>query len=119
MTMAKTFTVLVTGGRTYRHPHRVYRKLDELKDRHGNIRIIEGGAAGADSWARVWARKNMMPCLTVRADWSRGKRAGPERNAKMLTYDPNVVLAFPGGRGTANMIKQAKGKGKIVVEMAE
>jgi len=43
------------------------------------------------------------------ADWSRhGKSAGPIRNRQMLIEGrPDIVVAFPGGKGTANMIKQA------------
>jgi ABC-type Fe3+-hydroxamate transport system substrate-binding protein len=45
-----------------------------------------------------------------------GPSAGPIRNGRMLEYKPDLVIAFPGGRGTANMVKQARKAGIAVVE---
>lgn len=47
-----------------------------------------------------------------------GKAAGPIRNQRMLDDGkPDRVLAFPGGRGTANMVKLAKAAGVPVHEI--
>jgi hypothetical protein len=53
------------------------------------------------------------------ADWAtHGKRAGPIRNIKMLDEEkPRVVIAFPGGAGTANMMKIGREAGVPVVEV--
>lgn len=55
------------------------------------------------------------------ADWSRfGPAAGPRRNTHMLMVGkPDVVIAFPGGPGTANMIQQAMDFGKEVIKCNE
>ena len=47
-----------------------------------------------------------------KADWDKfGRAAGPIRNAQMLREGkPDLVVAFPGGRGTANMVAQAKAR---------
>lgn len=37
--------------------------------------------------------------------------AGPIRNSFMLALGPDLVLAFPGGRGTADMVRQASEAG--------
>jgi hypothetical protein len=52
------------------------------------------------------------------ADWdANGKAAGPLRNQRMLeAFNPDMVLAFPGGRGTADMVRKAKRRGVKVVE---
>lgn len=74
-----------------------------------DLMIIEGGAKGADETAREWAKELEVRYNTVFADWERyGKSAGHIRNKKMLEESPDFVLAFPGGRGTENMIYQAK-----------
>jgi SLOG family YspA-like protein len=102
--------VLVCGGRDFSDTDWAYRILDELH-RNNNIDvIIEGDARGADRIAGYWAGKNRIDNLKFRADWDRyGKAAGSIRNTKMLKESkPDLVLAFPGGRGTANMISQAK-----------
>jgi hypothetical protein len=53
------------------------------------------------------------------ADWGQyGAPAGPIRNKTMLTQGrPDVVLAFPGGTGTADMKRQARRAGVRVVEV--
>lgn len=51
--------------------------------------------------------------LNYPADWEKhGRAAGPIRNEKMLIVGtPDMVLAFPGGRGTADMIRKAEAAG--------
>jgi predicted Rossmann-fold nucleotide-binding protein len=39
------------------------------------------------------------------------------RNARMLTYKPDLVIAFPGGRGTEDMISQARTAGVTVTKV--
>jgi hypothetical protein len=73
--------VLVTGGRKYADRVAVFRHLDELH-RAGRIAlIVEGGATGADRFAREWGDARGVPVATFRAPWSAlGKPAGPIRN---------------------------------------
>jgi hypothetical protein len=102
--------VLVCGGRDYQDRAAVFSALDLLATENGGIRLlIQGGATGADELAAHWARARAVPCLNVPANWEKyGKAAGPIRNTAMLGYRPDVVLAFPGGKGTANMVDQAR-----------
>jgi hypothetical protein len=52
----------------------------------------------------------------VPADWNKhGRSAGFRRNLEMAEMQPDVVLACPGGRGTANMVEIARSKGLRVV----
>lgn len=113
--------VLVTGGRNYDDSHRVYAVLDKLHAEAGIDRLIEGGARGADELARRWAQDVAgVPVETYEADWeSQGSFAGPARNARMLAEGrPDLVIAFPGNRGTADMIRKARKAGVKVVEIA-
>lgn len=101
-------TVLVCGGRDYADRAFVFASLDVLKP----TTVINGGAEGADRWAREWASERHVVCVTVEADWSlHGRAAGPIRNRAMLGFRPDLVLAFPGGRGTANMVAEARKRG--------
>ena len=72
--------------------------------------IIHGKATGADALADQWAKKRSIAIESYPADWvTYGKAAGPLRNKQMLTQGkPDLVLAFPGGAGTANMINLAR-----------
>jgi len=105
--------ILVTGGRNYGQAMReqdfIYDVLDEICPNH----VIEGGASGADAVARAWCEHREVQNTTYKADWDRlGKWAGPRRNTLMLTHGkPDLVVAFQGGRGTANMVSQANGAG--------
>jgi hypothetical protein len=103
----------VTGGRDYADEACVEAWLNALTP---SI-IAEGGASGADRLAAIWAHDNDVRCETFPAHWSlHGRAAGPIRNQQMLDeFNPDVVLAFPGGRGTADMVKRAHAKGVRVV----
>jgi hypothetical protein len=105
--------VLVCGGRHYADRAAVFLALDKLAEEHGALFVIEGGAAGADRWAREWRIDRLHPGKTFPADWEHhGKGAGPRRNRRMLEQGrPRLVLAFPGGRGTADMIEAARKAG--------
>lgn len=108
------YRVLVCGGRTYDHAWRVYEAL-ELIWRFHNCKfvVIEGGASGADHAAYVWANdhaQNGVEHSPYPADWRKhGKSAGMIRNLEMLEHGrPDLVIAFPGGRGTRNMVSLAR-----------
>lgn len=112
--------VLVTGGRNYQDHARVRAVLGKLHDEAGIDVLIEGGANGADRLARLWAEAFGVPVETYEADWeNQGTFAGPARNARMLSEGrPDLVIAFPGGRGTADMVRKARKAGVNVVEIA-
>ena len=107
---------IVCGGRDYNNSDRVF----EILNRFRITCVIEGGASGADKLAAEWARQKGIEHIQVLADWNRfGNSAGPIRNRKMLEYDPDIVIAFPGGKGTKDMIKQAKSQRVRVIEVED
>lgn len=110
--------VLVCGGRDYRDQAMLFGALDMEAETSGIFTIIQGGATGADELARMWCRTRQCRYENYPADWrAHGKAAGPIRNRQMLDEGkPTKVFAFPGGKGTANMIAQAKARGVPVVE---
>lgn len=110
--------VLVTGGRDFADKEPVWLALDYLLDRMTRLTVIQGGATGADELARQWTwGRDSVSLVTVPANWRKhGKSAGPIRNRVMLEQcKPQVVLAFPGGRGTASMVRIARAAGVPVV----
>lgn len=108
--------VLVCGGRDYRDSYTLGAWLYGIHQDAGIDVIIEGGATGADELARRFAEWAGIRCETYPADWSMGKQAGPIRNRQMLEEGrPDLVLAFCGGRGTENMVRQAERAGVRVV----
>lgn len=105
--------VLVCGGRDYVDSSTVWGALDALRRKHDHLIVIQGGAHGADQIAREWCMKRQISFVTVEAEWeAHGLAAGPIRNQKMLDlYKPGIVMAFPGGRGTADMVRRAEAAG--------
>ena len=100
--------VLVCGGREYSDYGRVCAVLDEINAATPIRAIIHGNARGADLLAHSWALGRKVGGWACPANWSRdGKRAGPLRNQRMLGHSPDLVVAFPGGKGTADMVKRA------------
>jgi hypothetical protein len=99
--------VLVCGGRDYTNEALVFKTLDNLTD---VTSIVSGLAKGADSLAEKWAITHGVPFVGYAADWKKeGKKAGYLRNRKMLEEGcPDLVVAFPGGRGTEMMVDIAK-----------
>lgn len=111
------FRVLVTGGRHYDNALEVQRALDSVVGRFGLPVVIHGGATGADTLADRWARRVGAEVIRRPANWARhGGMAGPLRNAEMLELKPNLVIAFPGGKGTADMMRRARKAGVPVEE---
>lgn len=84
-----------------------------------NVMIINGGAHGADKASTDWAVCAYVPFNEYPADWKKhGKAAGPIRNQQMIDIGkPNVVIAFPGGSGTADMVNRAKKANIKVIEV--
>jgi predicted Rossmann-fold nucleotide-binding protein len=112
--------VLVCGGRNYRNARVVATVLGEFASVRGITLLIEGGAMGADRLARLWAQRRGIHVVTVNALWhTYKKRAGPMRNAAMLALRPDAVIAFPGARGTADMMQQAHAQGVEVIEVVD
>jgi predicted Rossmann-fold nucleotide-binding protein len=111
--------MLVCGGRNYTDKARLSATLNELLHARGIIRIIAGGAKGADTLAEEWAKACGVPCYVYMANWAKlGRNAGPIRNQQMLDEGkPNLVVAFPGGRGTADMVRRARAAGIEVIEV--
>lgn len=103
--------LLVCGGRKYHDRVLVYSVLDDHLRRtrlsHKELVIIHGDSSGADHLARDWARSRKVPIIPFPAKWREGRRAGPIRNTLMLKEGrPRKIIAFPGGPGTADMVRQ-------------
>lgn len=112
--------VLVCGGRNFSDTNSLVTTLDTWHKQHGPITcIVHGMARGADQFADDWARKCGVQVARYPAEWhAKGAAAGPIRNSRMLKEGkPDVVIAFPGGRGTEDMVEKAKRAGVRVVKV--
>jgi hypothetical protein len=121
--------VLVCGGREYddwlTFSNYMYREFHPAARDYGSYPveypiIIHGDAKGADFMARIWAKQHNFQELRFPADWKQfGKSAGHIRNQQMLDEGkPDLVIAFPGGVGTKDMVTMARKAGVEVIEVA-
>ena len=106
-------TVLVCGGRAYDNALEVTSTLNALFIAKPWQHVVVGSLRGADKLVAEWARERGIKCTVVGANWARyGRAAGPIRNGHMLRdYKPDMVVAFPGGTGTASMVSLARAEG--------
>lgn len=102
-------TLAVCGGRELDDWALVREALDSIHEKDGVERLITGGCRGADKLSEDWANLNLVDTDIYEANWEQhGKAAGPIRNQEMLDLGkPDLLLAFPGGRGTKDMTERA------------
>ena len=109
--------ILITGGRDFDDEGLLSETLDRLHADSPFSCLIHGAAKGADRLAGQWAQANGVKEIACPADWKRyGRSAGAVTNKLMLEdHQPDLLVAFPGGKGTANMVKLAEKAGLRVV----
>lgn len=111
--------ILICGGRDFDDDDLFSDEMAKLWRVYGNFEIISGMARGADMMAARYGWENNHKVHEFPADWNKhGRAAGPIRNQQMLDEGkPDLVVAFPGGKGTAHMIRIAKAAGVEVDEI--
>jgi hypothetical protein len=108
--------VLVTGGRDYTDRKVVSETLDRVHKEHHIRLLVHGCATGADTLAALWASARGIQPVGCPALWDfYDKLAGSVRNGAMLLLKPQLVVAFPGGAGTSNMVGQARQAGIQII----
>lgn len=130
--MKSPIKVLVCGGRAYNNQNMVFSTLDRVVRLYRPIAMIihgdamtelpDGLVCGADYFAAKWAVSRNIRCQSfpvTKKEWREiGRRAGPIRNQRMIDKaSPDLVVAFPGGRGTADMITRARRAGIPVFDV--
>lgn len=116
--------VLVCGGRYYNDEETFNATMKHLHGKHKRITVIIQGECpfgGADKMAKDWAETNGIRCIGFPANFKKyGKAGGPLRNQQMIEHgQPDLCVAFPGDRGTADMIRRVlDDKTIILVDVA-
>lgn len=113
-------TIAIVGSRSFDDYQflceKIEQELKSIKDK--NIKIISGGARGADKLGEQWAKENGYEFGLYPAYWQHyGKSAGYIRN-KAMAKEADMVIAFwdgnsPGTQHMLNITKQLNKQFKI------
>lgn len=107
--------VAVCGGRDYRLTEKDRALLSSLHAREPITTLLHGGCRGADADAAAWAAENGIAAREYPAAWDmHGNAAGPIRGKQMVD-DCDLLVAFPGGRGTEHAMSYALKKNKRLI----
>lgn len=129
-----THIIAVTGGRDYTNEKIVAWALRrEITYAEGlGLRpvLLTGGCrTGLDELARQWWHRQERPYVVDPATfWKHGRAGGPHRNGRMAIgatfamdppFHPDVLVRFPGGRGTQDCEDKMRAMGvRVVTAMA-
>jgi hypothetical protein len=111
--------VLVCGGRSFHKAELLAKTLLALHRTTPFTLVIHGAATGADSLAGAWALTHRVNVLRYPPAWTKhGRQSGAIRNRQMIIEGrPDLVVAFPGGPGTRDIVAQATAAGIRVIEV--
>lgn len=115
--------LIVTGGRDFFPRYGwLSERLCGAIDAWNVTEMVHGGAKGLDSAADVVVERSRPEVSIKRFPYpsQHGRAGGPIRNREMAQYaaaaDRAICVAFTGGRGTQNMIDEAK---KVGIEVLD
>ena len=108
--------LLVVGSREFHNYTMMQKVLDEeINKDNESVKIVSGGAKGADNLAKEYAKLHKLEYIEFPAKWNiYGKSAGYRRNEEMHKYisekKRRKVIAFWNGKskGTQHNFELAK-----------
>lgn len=110
--------IIVCGGRDFADYTLVWDTLNLLCPPELATTIVHGAAPGADALVDAVAGSLGLSVDPHPAEWKRwGLSAGPRRNEEMARIGADLCVAFPGGRGTADMVARAQAHAIPVVRV--
>lgn len=97
--------ILFCGSRTWPSYTAILTEMRTLRTLIGDFTVIEGGARGADTFARIAAEFLDLPFHEELPDYERySKWTAPKiRNTTMLDMQPEMVIAFLDGYSTGTL----------------
>lgn len=107
--------VAIVGSRHFTDKEALDLAMKKHVAQHGlPVLVVSGGAKGADSLGKAWAKRHGVKTLILKPDWKRlGKGAGLARNPDIVK-ECNFMIAFPSkskGSGTQHSMALAAAQG--------
>lgn len=112
----------VTGGRDHVPTPAELSVFDVLWAALGALTLVHGDARGVDRLVAAYVARTHPSArvMVFPANWqTHGRSAGHKRNTAMLRSGVEALIAFPGGRGTANCVQQAQRLGYIAIHFID
>jgi hypothetical protein len=113
------WSLVFTGGRTFKDQEK-FNSIILVLDLDGPGRPTEIHVGDCPTGLDYMARGVFVEARVHVADWQKhGRAAGPIRNKAMLEAagKHSLLVAFPGGRGTTDCVRQAKAMGITVLKV--
>lgn len=131
---SRSLRIGVTGGRDFDSWHLVVHALSQMPE---DAILVHGAASGADSLCAEWWDMQDRRAEPHPADWKAPcrptcknghRRTRPDgsdycpaeghyRNQRMLDSGLDLLIAFPGGKGTADMVRRCQGAGVQIIDL--
>ncbi|MGP0016013.1 DUF2493 domain-containing protein [Pseudomonas sp.] len=105
--------VLICAGRYYLNAAMCRKVLEAYHQTRKISVLIHGGNQFLGSEVEDWARENGTHLVRYPSNWQLyGKQAERRRNQFMLMdSEPDLVIAFPGGHDTEELVSRARAMG--------
>ena len=92
-------------------------RVEQIAFAHAYGETVPPADLSADMLGDRWAQQHGLCAEYHFADWTVGRRAGPERNARMARAGEALVLVWTGtSKGSASMLREARREGLQIVE---
>jgi hypothetical protein len=105
----------VVGGRNFDDYDLLAETIGSYISDAAQYILVSGGAKGADKLVEKYASENGYDMIIYTPDWSKGKRAGPLRNQRIVDKSDEIIAFWDGQtHGTKSTIDLAKKANKTV-----
>lgn len=92
-------------------------RVEQIAFAHAYGETVPAADLSADMLGDRWAQQHGLCAEYHFADWTVGRRAGPERNARMAAAGEALVLVWTGqSKGSASMLREAQRRDLKIVE---
>jgi hypothetical protein len=100
--------VAVCGGKDFLAQNLISAVLNNLHREEYISEVLVGKCRGVDELVASWAIRTGIPVTYYESDWlSFGAEADDVRNQALVAEQPYVIVLFPGGKRTANLLQKA------------
>lgn len=102
--------IAIIGSRTFNDYSFLKNKIDEIILNEKEVIVISGGAKGADTLAKNYAKEKNFELIEFLPDWKKYKKAAGIIRNKLIIENCDIVVAFliDNSKGTLNSLGVAK-----------